>query len=313
VVPEFCPPNADCAGSSFSLRRTGPGLDQPLTVFVHYRGTAVTDVDYPALPGLVTFEAGRDLASVSTIPIDDTLFEGDETIIAEVIPLVDYHVDPNRWQATTILRDNAPPAPPVVSLELVGREAMETRIDQNAIFWAEFRVLRTGPATNELVVFLNSRQGTARFGEDYWLDRVNDGSAVHFLPGERSVNVRLYPIDDDFTRVTRRPSSMLRRRSALRCPQSGSIWRIRPSPWSFDNDGRNAVGHHRPRNGQQFRPGDVIELRAQIVGPGGNSWAWNLRQRPTPRHARLTRRFGGVTPRVQHLSPRAPLIRTGRY
>jgi hypothetical protein len=41
-----------------------------------------------------------------------------------------------------------------------GSNAAETGIDQNAIFWAEFRVLRTGPTTN--VVFLNTQQGTAR-------------------------------------------------------------------------------------------------------------------------------------------------------
>jgi hypothetical protein len=196
TVLESCPPNADCVGLYFTLRRTGPGLDQPLYVFIRYRGTATAGVDYEALPAPVTFEAGRDTLTVSSVPIDDTLYEGDETIVAEVLPLTTYDVDPNRWQATTVLRDNDPPAPPVVSLELVTRDAAETRIDQNAIFWGEFRVLRTGPVTNELVVFL-STQGSARLGEDYRLERVNDGSTVRFLPGERFVNVRLFPIDDD--------------------------------------------------------------------------------------------------------------------
>jgi hypothetical protein len=88
------------------------------------------------------------------------------------------------------------PAQPVVSLEVVDREAMETRIDQNAIFWAEFRVLRTGPVTQELTVFLNTRQGSARLGGDYWLDRVDHGSTVRIPAGANAVNVRLYPIDD---------------------------------------------------------------------------------------------------------------------
>src|SRR6185436_1795210 len=87
---------------------------------------------------------------------------------------------------------------PVISLELVDREAEETWIHQNNIDWSKFRVLRTGDATHELVVFLNTQQGSARLDEDYWLERVNDGSTVRFLPGERSVNVRLFPIDDDF-------------------------------------------------------------------------------------------------------------------
>src|SRR6266540_2388109 len=70
TVLEFCPPNAACAGIDFLLRRTGPGLEQPLTVFLLYRGTATADVDYRALPGQVTFEAGKDLASAFSIPID---------------------------------------------------------------------------------------------------------------------------------------------------------------------------------------------------------------------------------------------------
>src|SRR5882672_507548 len=96
-------------------------------------------------------------------------------------------------------QDNSLPGDrPVVSLELIVRDAMETRIDQNAIFWAEFNVLRTGPVTQELIVYLNTQQGSARLGEDYWLDGVSNGSTVHFPVGASSVNVRLYPIDDDF-------------------------------------------------------------------------------------------------------------------
>lgn len=274
TVLEFCPPNAACAGISFSLRRIGPGLDRSLTVFVRYRGTATADVDYRALPGLVTFEAGSDLAMASSIPIDDTLYEGDETIIAEVLPLTTYHVDPNRWQATTIIRDNDPPAPPVVSLELVDPVAMETPGFQNFAKWAEFSVLRTGPATNELVVFLNTQQGSARLGEDYRLDGVNDGSTVRIPPGTSSVNVRLYPIDDDFYEGDETAFFHL-----IAPPSTSDPYEIDFAHSSVelvigDNDPvTTRLDITAPRNGQHFEAGAVIELRAQIIGPGSsNSW-----------------------------------------
>ena len=277
VVLEFCPPNADCVGLEYPLRRTGPGLDQPLTVFLLYLGTAMAEVDYPALPRQVTFEAGQEFASafsIPSIPIDDTLFEGDETIIASIVEGLDYYVDPNRRQATTVIRDNEPPAPPVVSLELVVREAMETRIDQNAILWAEFNVRRTGPATNELVVFLNTQQGSARLGEDYWLDGVSSGSAVCFAAGARAVNVRLYPIDDDFYEGDETVFFH------LIAPPPGS----NPYEIDFAHSSVSMVIHDNdpvttrlditsPRDGQHFEAGSVIELHAQIIGPGRtNSW-----------------------------------------
>ena len=103
-----------CVALEFLLRRTGPGLDQPLTVYLRYLGTASSGTDYEALPPRVIFEAGRDSARVVSFPIDDTFFEGDETVIAEIadspgVPgerVPTYRIDPNRNRATTIIRDN---------------------------------------------------------------------------------------------------------------------------------------------------------------------------------------------------------------
>jgi hypothetical protein len=198
AVLESCPPNADCVGLEFRLRRTGPGRDQPLTAFLLYGGTATADVDYWALPRQVTFEAGSEFATVSSTRIDDTLFEGDETIVATIGEGIGYYIDPNRRQATTVLRDDDPLQPPIVSLAVVERDAGETLIFQDSVLWGEFNVSRTGPATNELVVYLDPQQGSARLGEDFWIDGVDNGSTFRFRTGVRSANIRLYPFDDDF-------------------------------------------------------------------------------------------------------------------
>src|SRR5207247_10407355 len=69
---------------------------------------------------------------------------------------------------------------------------------QDKIYLSQLRVLRTGELSRELVVFLTTQQGSARLGEDYLLDGVTGGSTVRIPVGTNSVNVRLYPIDDDF-------------------------------------------------------------------------------------------------------------------
>ena len=176
-VLEFCPPNAICAPIILTLRRTGPGLDQPLAVFLHYGGTATPDVDYHSLATQVTFAAGQEQASVTGAPLDDLLFEGDETVVADLVAGVTYSADPQQRQVTTVIQDNEAPSPPIVSLTLVDSISTETHIDQNNIDWAEFGVVRTGPVTDGLIVYLNTAQGSARLGEDYRLERVDNGSS----------------------------------------------------------------------------------------------------------------------------------------
>lgn len=203
VVLEYCPPNADCASLSFLLRRTGPGLEQPLTVRVFFGGTAAYAIDYAEFPGTVTFAAGQDRASLWSVPIDDTVHEGDETVVARLMlwntaAANHYRIDPSNAMATSTIRDNDPPRmPPVVSLELVDGSATETLSGQNFADWAEFRVTRSGTVSNALDVFLYT-EGTARLAEDYELDRASDGRTIRLPAGLASLNVRLYVIDDAF-------------------------------------------------------------------------------------------------------------------
>lgn len=202
ATPEFCPPNVDCPGINFLLTRTGPGLENPLRVRIGYYGTALPGIDYQLPPYDATFAAGQDRITISSQPIDDLVYEGDETIQARLLAwntssANQYIISSSNGTATTTIVDNDPPRlPPLVSLQLIQREAMETSINQNAIFWAEFRVDRIGTATNELTVYIDATQGSARLDEDYRLENVSNGTAIRFPAGFPSVTVRLYPIDD---------------------------------------------------------------------------------------------------------------------
>ncbi|HXI50626.1 MAG TPA: Calx-beta domain-containing protein [Candidatus Saccharimonadales bacterium] len=267
------------------MTRTGP-TDFDLPVSYRVGGTAQNGVDYEELSGWVTIPIGASEAAIVTYARFDEIVEGDESVevaiespacIAIFPPPRECYEIGEHGAAFGVIHD-APVTPPVVSLELVERDATETRIDQNAIFWAEFRVLRTGSVSNELSVYLNTEQGTARLGEDYWLDGVTNGSTVRFPVGASSVNVRLYPIDDDFYEgdetvffhlIAPPPGIPLPDRYQIDFAHSSVAMVI------HDNDPvATRLDITSPYNGQQFQPGDVIQLRAQIIGPGGsNSWS----------------------------------------
>jgi hypothetical protein len=62
------------------------GTNESLTVAYSLSGTASNGVDYRPLDGLVTIPVGAWQASFVIAPIDDTLVEGTETVIADLVP-----------------------------------------------------------------------------------------------------------------------------------------------------------------------------------------------------------------------------------
>ena len=75
----------DGAKSRFTVRRQGCNAD-PLTVHYTVGGTATNGLDYQPLSGSVTIPAGKDFASVTIVPIDDSIVEGTETITPSLSP-----------------------------------------------------------------------------------------------------------------------------------------------------------------------------------------------------------------------------------
>ncbi len=74
------PPVASAAArnSTVSVCRSGPFTSQ-LVVGLALTGTAVNGGDYAALPATVTIPAGSSLATLSLVPVADSLAEGDES------------------------------------------------------------------------------------------------------------------------------------------------------------------------------------------------------------------------------------------
>jgi hypothetical protein len=110
-------PNTRVMPGVFTISRTG-STDQPLTVACWLRGTASLGKDYelepsPSLAFLMTIPAGKESLRVLATPIDDTLVEGDETIVldligvSELLPISNpYLVDPAQARATVVIHDN---------------------------------------------------------------------------------------------------------------------------------------------------------------------------------------------------------------
>jgi hypothetical protein len=77
---------------NFTLTRTG-STDFPLTVTLNYLGsTATVNTDYQTLPTNVIINAGETQAVINVTPIDDDLYEGTESIKANLVANSSYSI-----------------------------------------------------------------------------------------------------------------------------------------------------------------------------------------------------------------------------
>jgi serine protease len=99
-------------GGAFVVRRTGPN-GTPVTVNIETVGTATPGVDYPAMPVTVSMEAGQSEVSFTITPVDDSVAEEQESVIASLAVGVGYDLGVN---ASAIVRitdnDGAPQQAP---------------------------------------------------------------------------------------------------------------------------------------------------------------------------------------------------------
>jgi len=88
IDPEAAEPNPTTDRldtATFRIKRTG-GTDLPLTVFYRLGGTASNGVDYAELPHRAVIAAGERFVDVVVEPLDDSLVEGDESVIIVLAP-----------------------------------------------------------------------------------------------------------------------------------------------------------------------------------------------------------------------------------
>jgi hypothetical protein len=76
---------AELDAGIFTVSRTG-GTEAALLVFYHLSGTARNGVDYQELPRTVMIPVGAESAAITITPINDSLAEGTETVVATLAP-----------------------------------------------------------------------------------------------------------------------------------------------------------------------------------------------------------------------------------
>jgi PKD repeat protein len=178
-------PESGAVKGEFKISRTGV-TSAALVVNYAMSGTATKGTDYVNVPAAsVTIPAGSATASVLVTPIDDTLYEGNETIVLTLTGSALYNVaSPNNAKTTIIDNDL-----PTVTVAAADPNASETDSDPG-----QFTITRTGITTAPLVVSYGL-SGTATNGSDYTVLAGPLGS-VNILAGASSATVTVKPIDD---------------------------------------------------------------------------------------------------------------------
>lgn len=149
----------------FIITRTGDRA-LPLSVNFRIRGSATHGVDYERIvpqgqPTKITIPAGRKQVAITIRPINDNLFEGDETV--RII------LQPSTGQTYGLNADNPADVSAFITLldkplvSLIVTDPFGTQFPQDT---ASFTLLRTGPIDRPLQV-LYTLGGTGIAGQDY--------------------------------------------------------------------------------------------------------------------------------------------------
>lgn len=130
-----------------------------------FTGTATNGVDYTTLAPTVTIPSGAASATVSVVPIDDSLSEGFETVIATVSANAAYVIDSSASTATVRIVDDDLQ---VLSLAVTDASAKEVNLTLPGAVPnpGVFVVTRTGDVSQALTVYY-ALSGTALHGIDY--------------------------------------------------------------------------------------------------------------------------------------------------
>src|SRR5258706_135829 len=117
VTVEATDANASKPGNNGmrTLTPTG-GTIAPLTVNYALGGSASNGGDYQQLPTSVTIPAGAASADITVIPIDDSIVEGNETVVLTLSANAAYTVGSPGSATITIADNDQPPPPPTVTV-----------------------------------------------------------------------------------------------------------------------------------------------------------------------------------------------------
>jgi subtilase family serine protease len=121
TISAIVPTAAEAGGAArLSVRRTG-ATDEALLVRYTVAGTATPGSDYVALPGTVTIPAGAASVEMDVAAVDDTLVEGEETVIVTIAPDPTYRPGVPSSAVVIVASDDLPPDLVVTALAVPAR------------------------------------------------------------------------------------------------------------------------------------------------------------------------------------------------
>jgi Calx-beta domain/Met-zincin len=145
----------------FTLTRSG-NTAIALTVGYTVSGTATKGTDYTSIANSVTFAAGSSTAIVNITPIDDLIYEGNETVILTLNTSSAYNIGTANTATVNIVENDPKPTITIVANDNNSGEIV-TGLTQNP---GQFTLTRTGATTSALTVNYTV-SGTATNGTDY--------------------------------------------------------------------------------------------------------------------------------------------------
>ncbi|MDK2411222.1 Calx-beta domain-containing protein [Aphanizomenon sp. PH219] len=152
--------NENNTPGSFTLGRSG---DTSSSLSVNYTigGTATNGTDYSSLSGTVTFAAGSATATVVVNPINDNLYETQETVILTLTTATTYTIG-NGIAALTIIDDD------IVVTQLTNNSSWEffPKISGNNIVWYS----ESGLYGAYKDIFFYNGTSTTQLTNSYWLN-----------------------------------------------------------------------------------------------------------------------------------------------
>src|SRR5207249_3349183 len=168
---------------TFTVSRTG-STTVALTVKYSLGGSAANGSDYATLSGSVNISAGSSSATVTVNPVDDSVVEGNETVVLTLSADAAYTIgSPN--SATVTIADNDQPPLPTVTVVASDANASESGPDSGT-----FTVSRTGSPSATLTRKY-SLGGSADNGSDY----ATLSGSVNISAGSSSAGVRVSAVE----------------------------------------------------------------------------------------------------------------------
>ncbi|MBP0003068.1 MAG: S8 family serine peptidase, partial [Cyanobacteria bacterium SBC] len=168
----------------FTVKRSGGDNSKAENVYYTVSGSADNGIDYSVVSGVVTIPAGSDRTTVKIQPINDSKYEGTETVSLQVTANPNYKLGATT-NGTASIEDNDFP-PSVITVTTEDSVANESGNP------AQFRINRSGGDNSKAETVYYSLTGTAENGEDYtYLSGV-----ATILAGMTSTVVTLNPLDD---------------------------------------------------------------------------------------------------------------------